>query len=91
MDNHNHSHCCSCHDEENHNQTNQTNPPKQDFNLKQEILPLLPVAIIYILGLIFYQQLQNTVYGIGKYIVFIPIYIYSGWTVLSSAGKNILK
>ncbi len=88
MNNHNHSHCCSCHHEENHNHTNQTT---QESNLKQEILPLLPVAIIYILGLIFYQQLQNTVYGIGKYIVFIPIYIYSGWTVLSSAGKNILK
>ena len=91
MDNHNHSHCCSCHDEENHNQTNQTNQPTQDFNLKQEILPLIPVVILYILGLIFDRQLQNTVYGIGKYIVFIPIYIYSGWTVLSSAGKNILK
>ena len=88
MDNHNHSHCCSCHHEENHNHTNQ---PTQDSTLKQEILPLLPVVIIYILGLIFSQQLQNTIYGIGKYIVFIPIYIYSGWTVLSSAGKNILK
>jgi len=88
MDNHNHSHCCSCHHEENHNHTNQ---PKKESNLKQEILPLLSVAIIYILGLIFDRQLQNTVYGIGKYIVFIPIYIYSGWTVLSSAGKNILK
>ncbi|MGD1703304.1 hypothetical protein [Dapis sp. BLCC M229] len=83
MGNHNHSHCCSCHHEENHNHTNQ---PTQYSTLKQEILPLLPVAIIYILGLVFYQQLQNTVYGIGKYIVFIPIYIYSGWRVLSSAG-----
>ncbi len=88
MSNHNHSHCCSCHHEENHTDTNQS---IQESNLKQEILPLLPVAIIYILGLIFYQQLQNTPYGIGQYIVFIPIYIYSGWTVLSSAGKNILK
>ncbi|NES06044.1 MAG: cadmium-translocating P-type ATPase [Okeania sp. SIO2F4] len=88
MDNHNHSHCCSCHHEENHNHTNQTT---QESNLKQEILPLLPVAIIYILGLIFYQQLQNTAYGLGQYIVFVPIYIYSGWTVLSSAGKNIFK
>ncbi|MGD1806988.1 heavy metal translocating P-type ATPase [Dapis sp. BLCC M126] len=88
MDNHNHSYCCSCDHEENHNQTNQ---PIGYFNLKQEILPLLAVGIIYILGLIFYQQLENTAYGIGKYIVFIPIYIYSGSNVLSSAGKNILK
>ncbi|OZH55061.1 zinc ABC transporter ATPase [Hydrocoleum sp. CS-953] len=88
MNNQNNSHCCSCHHEENDNHTNQTT---QESHLKQEILPLLPVAIIYILGLIFYQQLQNIAYGIGKYIVFIPIYIYSGWTVLSSAGKNILK
>ncbi|MDY7008418.1 MAG: heavy metal translocating P-type ATPase [Cyanobacteriota bacterium] len=88
MSNHNHSHCCSCHHEENHTDTNQ---PIQESSLKQEILPLLPVIIIYILGLIFYQQLQDSVYGIGKYIVFIPIYIYSGWAVLASAGKNILK
>ncbi|NET27438.1 heavy metal translocating P-type ATPase [Okeania sp. SIO1I7] len=88
MINHNHSHCCSCHHEENHTDINL---PIQGSSLKQEILPLLPVIIIYILGLIFYQQLQNNIYGIGKYIVFIPIYIYSGWTVLTTAGKNILK
>ncbi|GGA48405.1 heavy metal translocating P-type ATPase [Okeania sp. KiyG1] len=89
MSNHNHSHCCSCHHhEENHTDANL---PIQGSSLKQEILPLLPVIIIYILGLIFYQQLQNNIYGIGKYIVFIPIYIYSGWTVLTTAGKNILR
>ncbi|NEO56467.1 MAG: cadmium-translocating P-type ATPase [Okeania sp. SIO3B5] len=88
MSNYHHSHCCSCHHEENYTDTNQ---PIQESSLKQDILPLLPVIIIYILGLIFYQQLQNNIYGIGKYIVFIPIYIYSGWTVLTTAGKNILR
>lgn len=88
MGNHHHSHCCSCDHEESHINTNQVS---QQLNLKQEILPLLPVIILYTLGLIFYQQLQNTAYGIGQYLLFIPIYIYSGWTVLSSAGKNMIK
>ncbi|MGK7919905.1 MAG: heavy metal translocating P-type ATPase [Trichodesmium sp.] len=88
MDNHHHSHCCSCHHEENHNNTNSVS---QQLDLKQEILPLLPVIILYTLGLIFYRQLQNNAYGIGQYILFIPIYIYSGWTVLYSAGKNMIK
>ncbi|MEB3339403.1 heavy metal translocating P-type ATPase [Okeania sp.] len=88
MNNYNKSHGCSCHDEENNNHINQ---PTQDANLRQEILPLFPVTIIYIFSLIFYQQLQNTAHGIGQYILFIPIYIYSGWTVLYRAGKNIFK
>lgn len=88
MNNNNHSHCCACSHEENHG--HEVYRP-QNFNIKQEILPLVAVAVVYILGLIFYQQLQNTPYGIGQYIVFIPIYIFSGWTVLSSAGSNILK
>ncbi|MGB3512108.1 MAG: heavy metal translocating P-type ATPase [Microcoleaceae cyanobacterium] len=89
MSNNNHSHCCACSHEENHSHGLVDSP--QNFNIKQEILPLLAVALVYILGLIFSRQLQNTPYGIGEYIVFIPIYIFSGWTVLSSAGRNILK
>jgi Zn2+/Cd2+-exporting ATPase len=35
--------------------------------------------------------LHNTFYSIGEYLLFIPAYLLSGWSVLNTAGRNILK
>ena len=65
MGNHNHYNCCSCHHKENYNHANLLT---QYGNLKQEILPLLPVLIIYILGLIFYnKENQKSLSNVFKY------------------------
>lgn len=51
---------------------------------------LVAVALL-IIGIVFEPQLHNTPYNIGELAVFIPAYLISGWTVLKTAGRNILK
>ncbi|HEY9853852.1 MAG TPA: heavy metal translocating P-type ATPase [Leptolyngbyaceae cyanobacterium] len=62
-----------------------------EFNLKEELLPVLGVVALLVLGIIFEKPLHDTPYSIGEYAAFIPAYLISGWTVLKSAGRNILK
>ncbi|MEG3900945.1 heavy metal translocating P-type ATPase [Microcoleus sp. B4-C5] len=90
--------CCSCsHDDrpdlsnENHNHDHSHNHGNGDFNLKQELIPVISVVVLFVGGLIFEEKLHNTPYSIGEYLVFIPAYLLSGWNVLTSAGRNILR
>ncbi|MCF2151718.1 cadmium-translocating P-type ATPase [Desmonostoc muscorum LEGE 12446] len=62
-----------------------------EFNLKKEVTPIILVVILFIVGFIFEKQLHNTPYSIGEYLVFIPAYLLSGWGVLTTAGRNILR
>lgn len=83
--------CCS-HDDhgdshENHNHDHGSG----DFNLNQELIPVILVVVLFVGGLIFEEQLHNTPYSIGEYLVFIPAYLLSGWNVLTIAGRNILR
>ncbi|MEG4149145.1 heavy metal translocating P-type ATPase [Microcoleus sp. Pol12B5] len=88
--------CCS-HDyhhdrsHENHNHEHDHNHDHGDFNLNQELIPVILVVVLFIGGLIFEEQLHNTPYSIGEYLVFIPAYLLSGWNVLTIAGRNILR
>ncbi|MEG4425000.1 MULTISPECIES: heavy metal translocating P-type ATPase [unclassified Microcoleus] len=88
--------CCS-HDDrpdlshENHNQNHSHGQGNGDFNLKQELIPVILVVVLFVGGLIFEEKLHNTPYCIGEYLVFIPAYLLSGWNVLTSAGRNILR
>jgi Cd2+/Zn2+-exporting ATPase len=47
--------------------------------------------ILFTSGLIFKEQLHALPYSFGEYLFFIPAYLISGWSVLSSAGRNILR
>jgi len=92
--------CCSCehehhenhnhHHDENHNHDHNHNHGGE-FNLKNEIFPLVMILSLYAPGVIFENQLHNTLYSIGEYLVFIPAYLLSGWSVLKTAGRNILR
>lgn len=62
-----------------------------EFNFKAEIFPVLLVVALLAGGMIFEEPLHNTPYRVGKYAVFISAYLLSGWTVLKTAGRNILK
>ncbi len=62
-----------------------------EFSLKQEIIPVAVSMVLFVVGLIFYQPLHNTPFSIGEYLVFIPAYLVSGWSVLTTAGRNILR
>ncbi|MBG1266702.1 heavy metal translocating P-type ATPase [Nostoc sp. WHI] len=84
--------CSNCeHDNhENHNHDH-NHDHGGEFNLKNEILPLVMILSLYAPGVIFENQLHNTFYSIGEFLVFIPAYLLSGWSVLKTAGRNILK
>ncbi|WP_445638414.1 Zinc-transporting ATPase [Nostoc sp. DSM 114161] len=94
------SDCCSCehehdenhnhHHDENHNHDHNHNHG-EEFNLKNEVFPLIIILSLYAPGVIFENQLHNTLYSIGEYLVFIPAYLLSGWSVLKTAGRNILR
>ena len=62
-----------------------------EFDLKREGLLVGTVIALFILGSAFETPLHNTPFSIGEYLVFIPAYLLSGWTVLTSAGRNILR
>ena len=83
-DDHEHSH--ENHNHENHNHDHGNG----DFNLKQELIPVILVVVLFVGGLLFEEKLHNTPYSIGEYLVFIPAYLLSGWNVLTIAGRNIL-
>ena len=96
--------CCSCeHDHhENHNHVHNYNHDENhnhdhnhehggEFNLKNEVLPLVAILSLYAPGVIFENQLHNTFYSVGEYLLFIPAYLLSGWSVLKTAGRNIVR
>ncbi|MBE9037345.1 heavy metal translocating P-type ATPase [aff. Roholtiella sp. LEGE 12411] len=86
------SNCCGCeHDHhENHNHDH-NHDHSGEFNLKNEIIPIVLILSLYLPGVIFESQLHNTLYSIGEYLLFIPAYLLSGWSVLKTAGRNILR
>ena len=96
--------CCSCSHEDDHHEHSHENHHHDDhdhdhghdhghgdFNLNQELVPVISVVVLFVGGLIFEEKLHNTLYSIGEYLVFIPAYLLSGWNVLTSAGRNILR
>jgi Zn2+/Cd2+-exporting ATPase len=62
-----------------------------EFSLKREGVLVGVVIALFVLGSVFEETLHNTPYSIGEYLVFIPAYLLSGWTVLTTAGRNILR
>ncbi|BAY15857.1 cadmium-translocating P-type ATPase [Anabaenopsis circularis NIES-21] len=92
------SSCCSHDHHENHHHAHEHNHDDNhnhdhggEFIFKNEIYSLIMIGILYISGIVFEQQLHNTPYAIGEYLVFIPAYLLSGWSVLKTAGRNILR
>jgi len=80
-------HCCSCHGDAPAPKTGQPEPE----NLREEVLPLATIATIYVLAVVFHGWLKQAAFGWGEYLVFIPLYLASGWGVLRSAGRNIFR
>jgi Cd2+/Zn2+-exporting ATPase len=61
------------------------------FSFKREGLLLAVVIVLFTVGSIFENQLHHTPFSLGEYAIFIPAYLISGWSVLTSAGRNLLK
>lgn len=88
--NHTHSHsgCPSCsHDRD----RSRVRDRGKNFDFKRSLIPTALALIPFLLGLIFYQVLHATPYHMGEYLVFIPAYLISGWSILTHAGRNILR
>ncbi|MEG4596220.1 heavy metal translocating P-type ATPase [Microcoleus sp. F8_C2] len=90
-DHHDRSHENHNHDDHDHDHGHGHDHGNGDFNLKQELIPVIVVVVLFVGGLIFEEKLHNTPYSIGEYLVFIPAYLLSGWNVLTIAGRNILR
>ena len=84
---------CGCTTNENHNPKNRHGHDQEhgEFDLRRELVPLSIALVLFAIGLIFYQPLHDTPRAIAEYAVFIPAYFISGWSVLTSAGRNILR
>jgi Zn2+/Cd2+-exporting ATPase len=61
------------------------------FDLRSELTTLILAAVLFVLGLVFYPQLTASPYRSGEYIVFGIAYVISGWGVLTSAARNIIR
>ena len=81
--------CCDC--ASNHDENDYSHSHSEDFNLKEKIVGVAIPIVLFVLGLIFYQPLHNTPLSVGEYLVFILAYLLSGWSILSTAGRNILR
>jgi Cd2+/Zn2+-exporting ATPase len=62
-----------------------------EFNWKKELTPIALSGVLFLMGLIFHEALHNTPYHIAEYVVLLPAYVMSGWSVVTSAGRNILN
>ncbi|HEY9641479.1 MAG TPA: heavy metal translocating P-type ATPase, partial [Coleofasciculaceae cyanobacterium] len=76
-----------------HDHSHQHNHAAGDagFSLKQELPSVVLVITLLILGIVFEQPLHNTPYHLGEFAIFVPAYLLSGWSVLQTAGRNILR
>ncbi|PSB27493.1 heavy metal translocating P-type ATPase [Stenomitos frigidus] len=94
-DEHSHEHCDG-HDHHGHEHVGHAYEHSHhhngsEFNLRREGTVIGVVLALFILGSVFETPLHNTPFSIGEYLVFIPAYLLSGWSVLTSAGRNILR
>ncbi len=62
-----------------------------EFSLREALIPIVIAAVLFLIGFIFNQPLHNTPFAIAEYAVLIPAYLISGWSVLTTAGRNILR
>jgi Cd2+/Zn2+-exporting ATPase len=86
-DHHKHEH----HKHNDHHHDHHQHPGSGEFNLKAELPPVLVAVALLGIGMVFEQPLHNTPYHLGELAIFIPAYLISGWTVLRTAGRNILR
>jgi Cd2+/Zn2+-exporting ATPase len=67
------------------------NHSASEFNFQRELPPILIAIALFVSAIVFEQPLHNTPYHSAEFAVIIPAYLLSGWTVLKTAGRNILR
>lgn len=61
------------------------------FMHRRELIRIGIALLFFICGLIFNRKLHNTPFSFAEYAVFLVAYLISGWEVLYTAGRNILR
>jgi len=64
---------------------------EEQFNIRKELMLILIAAGLFFLGLIFIDALRATPFEIAEWLVFVAAYLLSGWGVLTSAFRNIIR
>ncbi len=86
------SHNHSSHDDDDHSSHDHAHSHGGgEFSLRREGVIVGVVIALFVFGSGFEERLHNTPWSIGEYLVFVPAYLLSGWTVLTSAGRNIVR
>ncbi len=89
------SHDHSSHDHGSHDHEDSTEDGHShgsgEFNLKRELPPVVLSVALLIIAIVFEKPLHDTPYSFAEFAVIIPAYLISGWTVLKTAGRNILR
>ncbi len=58
---------------------------------KRELSVIGISVVLFLIGVIFEAELHNTPFSAAEYAVFLSAFLLSGWKVLYSAGRNILR
>jgi Cd2+/Zn2+-exporting ATPase len=61
------------------------------LNVKREIILISIVIVLFVIGLLFEDDLHKTSMHYVEYMIFLSAYLISGWGVLTKAVKNITK
>ncbi len=86
-----HAGCGSCGHDPGHNHSHGHRHDSDEFDLRNELPPIAIAAVLFLVGLIFNTALHNTPFAIAEYAVLMPAYLLSGWSVLTTAGRNIVR
>lgn len=66
--------------------------PKSLFAEHKRVIIKASIATLLLLtGLLFEEELHNTLFHLAEYLVFVTAYLIAGWNVIRMAGKNIVK
>ncbi|NOX18517.1 MAG: cadmium-translocating P-type ATPase [Chlorobi bacterium] len=64
---------------------------EEEFEVKKELTKIGFIIFFLVAGIFFKESLHNTPYHWAEYLVFVTIYLFSGWGVLRAAGLNIAR
>ncbi len=83
--------CSACTSDHSHGHDHGHSHDHGDFNLRAALIPFAIAFVLFAVGLVFHDSLHRTPFAIAEYAILIPAYLISGWSVLTTAGRNILR
>jgi Cd2+/Zn2+-exporting ATPase len=65
--------------------------PVQKYHPVNDVAVIIVAGVLFLIQLLFEQQLHRTPWGLGEYIIAVSAYLLAGWNVLAGAFKTIKK